>query len=450
MGDVNVRFGSYEAALTYLYSFYRQVPSAVPSNFAVQAALRMLGVSNTPKSNRIMHVTGTNGKGSTAAYLELFLQSMGHETVTLTSPHINSVRERIRLNGAPLRKELFVELLEMTYSILEHLRGTELHPAPTTVITILALLLHEKLSSQCFGIYEVGVGGTHDSTNVFEHALVGLTRVTDDHIDHFDGSIENLLLEKLGLCRPGGTLIHQIQEPSLHKTLNWYCSKHDIDHISVTKAAAHRVRECLDDKVLPGEWQLDNASLAYEMFKRMEPTSPSLQAVSKCIGERSVNHPGRLQSRIIDERHVILDGAHNVPAFRCILHYLENKLIHNDNCVAILGFSENKRWKKMIELIVNSNRFTTFLFTQSTRPRGIPPNDLAAYASTITTCSVMTMANLRTSLGWVLENTSGTIVISGSLLLVGDLDKALHALGLADWADPLEEIDPQQPWMHEL
>lgn len=442
-----LKLTSYEAALDYLYSFHRPMLPPDPRGPIVQALLKRLGVHQTQKSPRIAHITGTNGKGSVCAYLELFLRCADHQTVVLTSPHINSVRERIRFNGTPLSKQVFIELLEQAAPALEFGRGTDLHPAPTTIITILALILQERLDRKCFGIYEVGSGGEHDSTNVFDRALVGLTKVGDDHVEQFGGSLITLLVEKLGLCRPGGLLVHQEQDESLQPILERYCHE---SRVTVDKANACRVGIALSGALLPGAWQLENASLAYEMFRRMEPTSPSLETLNQFIGHQRAIHPGRLESRIVQARNVTLDGAHNLPAMRCVLHHFRNEQRGENDCTAILGFSTEKRWRDMVEQIVKSGVFSTLVLTRSTRPRGVEPQALAEYASALTKVPVLAMPSLRAALEWTLASTCGQIVLSGSLLLVGDFDKALHALGLHKWAVPFEHIDPPQPWMHAL
>jgi dihydrofolate synthase/folylpolyglutamate synthase len=446
-----IKLLSYEVALDYLYSFHRPALPADPRGPIAQALLHRLGVRQTQQSRRVGHITGTNGKGSTCTYLELYLRSAGHHTVALTSPHNNSVRERIRLNGDSISKQLFVELLEEASPALEFGRGTHLHPAPTTIIAMLAVILQEKLGCDTYGIYEVGSGGTHDSTNVFESAVVGLTRVGEDHVDQFGGSIESVLLEKLGLCRSGGNLVHQQQNESLVGLLATHCERHHISRSGVTKFDVEQVGSLLAASLLPGPWQAENAALAYRMLMLLAPDFGGLSQLRQCVNGQRAVHPGRLERRAVGNRTVLLDGAHNSPAFRCLLDYLATEHgFKQGNLTAILGFATSKRWTELIDQASASGLFSTFVFSRSTRPRGVDPSVLAAYARSVSAVEVLEAPSLRPALEWTLERAHSPIIVFGSLLLVGDFDKALHGLGLHQWAVHPDNIDPPQPWMHSL
>lgn len=450
--DMPVHISSYEAALEYLYGFHRPDPPAAPRGPTTQRLLKDLGVRRTQQSARIGHVTGTNGKGSTCAYLELFLHSSGRRTVALTSPHNNSVRERIRLDGQVISKAMFVELMQQAALVLEGVRDTPLHPRPTTVITVLAMLLHEHAGPEVYGVYEVGAGGEHDSTNVFASAVVGLTTVGDDHLEQFGGSLEGVLLEKLALCRSGGALFYQPQSESLQQMLETYCVQQRVIARPIRASDVAQANEALRPTLLPGPWQAENAALAYQMFNCLEPGGPEIELLGQRATTRRIVHPGRAERRFIGERRLLLDGAHNEPAFECLLNYLATDAVKYElgRLTAIVGVSRSKKWKNLIDRACASGLFAIIVFTRSTRPRGVEPLELATYASSVHGTRVVQAQNLRHALGWALEKTSESIAIFGSLLLVGDYDKALHALGLHEWAVPAEDIDPEQPWMHTL
>jgi dihydrofolate synthase / folylpolyglutamate synthase len=447
---MSTRFSSYESALAFLYGFRRTNLPTTPAAPTSQRLLGLLGINRTQHLTRIGHVTGTNGKGSTCAYLEKFLLSGGNRTIALTSPHNNSVRERIRLDGRAISKAMFTELIGEAAPALESLRGTSLHPRPTTIMSVLAMLLHEREGSTIYGIYEVGMGGGGDSTNVFSNAVVGLTAVGEDHLEAFGGSLKGVLLEKLALCRFAGVLAYQAQSESLNPVLEAYCEQRQVTLKPVVAMDITQANEALLELLLPGPWQAENAALAYQMLSLLDPATPSIQLLGIRAKTYRIVHPGRAEYRFIGERRLLLDGAHNEPAFERLLSYLASN-VHTRipvKSTAIVGFSTSKKWTNMVDGICRSGLFSTIVFTRSTRLSGVEPSKLVAYATVLQEdIQILQEENLRHALAWALERTSGVIVIFGSLHLLGDYDKALHALGLHQWAISEDEIDPQQPWM---
>lgn len=412
-------------------------------------AAALLGIAKPQSSGNVACVTGTNGKGSTCAYLEALLRAQGRQTVVLTSPHTNSLRERIRLNGETVGKEEFMGLLRAASPVLEQLRGSPDQLSPTMVVVLLALLAHQRLGSDACGIYEVGAGGKRDATNVFENAVVALTEVGHDHVKDFGGSLLTLIEEKLGLLRPRGRLVYVAQRTELEAAV--------VRTVSEMRVLAERIGS--DDLQAAGSWltalvaegvgQMSNALLAYRVCELLLGVSADPAA----LVERARSHmhlpPGRFERRLIDGRHFLLDGAHNVPAVSGLMGTLSRSDTWRD-CVGILGFSRDKEWQLMLAEVARAGVFSVLIVTRSIRPRGADPEIIrdCAAALGIRCVSADNLADALRRLSHIQPTVP--VVIFGSLLLLSDFDRSLHAIGSGKWARPWDDIDPWQPWMAPL
>jgi folylpolyglutamate synthase/dihydropteroate synthase len=308
------------------------------------------------------------------------------------------------------------------------------------IITLMALMLHAHLGEDCFGIYEVGMGGRYDSTNVFTRSTVGLCTISEDHLEEFGGSLVALAQEKVALCSAGSTLFSQVQvEPAL-AVIEEYCRRQGIQRHTVSMVSEFRVRYCLPT------WFLSNMALAWNLATHLCPERESKDVPPDLFAKRL---PRRFEERDIYGRSFLLDGAHNQRAVEALLAHLNNeKSSRPKSMVAIVGFSVSKNWMPLLRQIVLSPLFKEIAFTQATRPRGVEPNHLVDEASDTYRCRGF--ASLKSTLDWAFNSEHRQFVIFGSLLLAADFDKALHALGLGHFAVDAEEIDPQQPWMHPL
>ncbi|HLE57986.1 MAG TPA: cyanophycin synthetase, partial [Rhodothermia bacterium] len=352
----------------------------------------------------------------------------------LTSPHVYSVRERIRLNGVALTWERLGAVLERIIPCLEQMRGSEWHPHPTDIWTWVALALHASTSTT-HGVYEVSKGGGSDVINVFSRGVVGLTNIGHDHLEEFGDSQESLLQEKLGLCSTGDTLCYNPLEDRLERQLANYCRDRTISAIRIPETVSTSIPHHRFDHE-----HIANVELARGIVERI--------GVDPARMGRAV--PGlicRIQPRVVEGRRFILDGAHNPEAMKRIVSRFE--IGAKRRRVVVFGVQDRKDWRALTQLLSRIPGLKTMICVPMTTGDSVDARDLAHGASAYGLRGV-TLPGMLSGLKYVLSRDWDECLVTGSFKLFRDFDLTLHALGYGAWALPVEYIDPPQPWMRPL
>src|SRR5271168_271673 len=210
---------NYEAAVRYLLSLGREL--AAPT----QAAAAKFDLENiTILAERLgrpdraypcAHIAGTNGKGSTAAFIESILRCSGFRTGLNTSPHLEKINERIRVNGEVISDEAFAETFTRIQALNEELLAAgrlRAHPTYFECVTAIAFEYFARARVD-FGVFEVGLGGRLDATNILSPAISVITRVDFDHENFLGHSLAEIASEKAGILKPSVPLILAEQRP---------------------------------------------------------------------------------------------------------------------------------------------------------------------------------------------------------------------------------------------
>ena len=161
-----------------------------------------------------IHVGGTNGKGSTVAFLRSILESAGYRVGTFTSPYFEHFNERISINSQPISDQELIELTNVIKPLADELDGTELGgPTEFEVITAMSLYYFAKMSPVDVVVYEVGLGGRFDSTNVIHPLLSIITSIGLDHTAILGDTYEEIAFEKAGIIKNGVSVITGVKQP---------------------------------------------------------------------------------------------------------------------------------------------------------------------------------------------------------------------------------------------
>src|SRR2546421_12686948 len=199
----------YEASVRYLLSLGREL--AAPT----QAAAAKFDLENiTVLAERLgrpdrayptAHIAGTNGKGSTAAFLESILRHAGFRTGLNTSPHLEKINERIRINGAEISDQAFTETLTCIHVLIEELLAAGKLRAHPTYFECVTAVAFEYFARQRvdFAVFEVGLGGRLDATNILSPLVTIITRIDFDHENFLGHSLDEIAAEKAGILKPG-------------------------------------------------------------------------------------------------------------------------------------------------------------------------------------------------------------------------------------------------------
>src|SRR5258708_2768708 len=216
---------NYESSVRYLLSLGREL--AAPT----QAAAAKFDLENiTILAERLghperaypsVHIAGTNGKGSTAAFLESILRQAGFRTGLNTSPHLEKINERIRVNGAEITDSDFAETLTRIQSLIEELLAAgklRAHPTYFECVTAMAFQYFAQARVE-FGVFEVGLGGRLDATNILTPAITVITHIDFDHENFLGHSLREIAAEKAGILKKGVPVVLAAQRPEAREVI---------------------------------------------------------------------------------------------------------------------------------------------------------------------------------------------------------------------------------------
>ena len=322
-------------------------------------------------SLNVIHVSGTKGKGSVCAFSESILRHAGYKTGFFSSPHLIDVIERIRINGVPVSQETFASFFMETYDLLNSQKTHESDLPPYFFfLNILAfkIFLKEKVD---VAIFEVGLGGTHDSTNVINKPVVcAVTALDFDHQKILGYSIEEIAWNKAGIFKSGAPAftINQKVSGALEKLQE--CAKEKNVHLEVVEN-----NRLFDDILLglDGAHQLENASLAVQICKtwtqRMGFSALKQESLRK--GLETVRWPGRCEKISLGRNLTFyLDGAHTAESLKLCRNWFEAKIttLHKPDCkkVLICTFTSERNDENFLNILNEGFGFDHVLFTPPT------------------------------------------------------------------------------------
>jgi dihydrofolate synthase/folylpolyglutamate synthase len=340
---------NYESSVRYLLSLGREL--AAPT----QAAAAKFDLENiTILAERLgrpdraypsTHIAGTNGKGSTAAFLESILRHAGFRTGLNTSPHLETINERIRINGEEISDEAFAVTFTRIQLLVEELLAAaklRAHPTYFECVTAMAFEYFARQRVE-LGVFEVGLGGRLDATNILSPVVTIITRIDFDHENFLGHSLKEIASEKAGILKPGVPLVLAEQPPEAREVILARAAElgspviepaqvFRVDRESMQEGRVRaRMREADSGKVfeiapsLPGRFQLQNALNAIAAARLLQNRGFRIPDEALTNGIAHTIWPGRLE-KLQSAPDVYLDGAHNPGAARELAHFLEQNL----------------------------------------------------------------------------------------------------------------------------
>src|SRR5437870_8859338 len=216
---------NYEAAVHYLLSLGRELAApthAAATKFDLENITVLAGRLGRPECTYpSVHIAGTNGKGSTAAFLESILRHAGFRTGLNTSPHLERINERIRINGEEISDEIFAETFTRIHVLIEELLAAgklRAHPTYFECVTAMAFEFFARERVE-FAVFEVGLGGRLDATNILVPVVTIITRIDFDHENFLGHSLREIAIEKAGILKPGVPIILADQQPEAREVI---------------------------------------------------------------------------------------------------------------------------------------------------------------------------------------------------------------------------------------
>jgi len=410
----NEEITGYAVALEFLYGL--QIFGA---NFGLANTFRLALLAGQPQAElRFIHVAGTNGKGSTCAMLEAIYRATGLRVGLFTSPHLVSFRERIQVNRQLIPETEVVRLVG-------ELRGLNRENEATLFEFATVMALKYFSEQKCdLVIWETGLGGRLDATNIVTPLASVITNIAFDHQEWLGDTVGKIAAEKAGIIKSNIPVITAADAPEALTVIEKTAREKNAPLKIVTADEVRSRFAAASFPPLPGEHQKINAALALATVEVLQKPIPVADETIRA-GLAGVNWPGRLQ--LISKKNggkILLDGAHNGAAVNALAGTLE-KTCPGSKRTLVLGVLQDKDWRHICDRLAPLAARIVDVPVASRRTASA--GALAAACRTANPAAEIVACR---SLAEALKKTAADdfVVITGSLYLVGE---ALELLGVS-------------------
>lgn len=402
---------SFDIVFNYILKRTGMDYGAGPEGFA-----RLLARLGNPQEKfKIIHVAGTNGKGSVSALIAKTLEAAGYKTGLFVSPHLVSPVERIQINGRAIAKPSFSQAVVDVFQEEED----ELNFFEILTAAALVYFARKKVD---WAVLETGLGGRKDPTNVCTAALSVITSIGLDHTQYLGSSLAQIAREKAGIIKPGVPVISGTINPSVREIIakTAKSKKASLTFVGLGEPfwesspdfkRGYTLLRSPDGTGWPlhalGARQTLNACVVYQVAKTL---GLPLRALKKAFEQ--VELPGRFEIFSRDKNTLILDGAHNPQATELLMDFWR-KTPFAENAALLCGFMQDKDYKKMLAVL--RPYFKTIIVTVPPTPRGAGEEDIR--------CALAKNARIVFEPDWkkalALAAAHETVLCTGSFYLVG-------------------------------
>lgn len=428
---------TYEEAAAYI----EEIPKFTKKHTLEHTKTFLKRLGNPAADRKIVHVAGTNGKGSVCAYLQAILMAEGKRTGFFTSPHLVSVNERIRVDNIQIDNETFLKVFRKVLKIVRQMveDGIE-HPSYFEFLFGMGMTAFAETDVE-YIILETGLGGRLDATNAIDNpALAIITSISLDHTAILGDTIEKIAGEKAGIIKPGVPVFFDGSSKKAAEVIKAKASELGVSCREITKNAyeiqeVHRKyiafsrRSAYDKDVIfqvpmCGCYQAMNAELALEASEYLLAGEEiHMDRWKEALAE--LHWEGRME-RV--GAHITVDGAHNPGAMEAFVESVK-ALDESERGEMVLLFSavSDKKYDQMIEYLCENLDVKAYVVTQIEDERGVPAEELAdvfrRYTDRPVYCKERLEDAVRTAMNE--RGETGEIYCLGSLYLVGMMKKLL-------------------------
>ena len=350
----------------------------------MQRAVDLLG--NPEQTYPIIHVTGTNGKGSTIAFMRELFVAHGKTVGTFTSPHIVSIHDRICINGQPISDTDFIRLADKVKAMEQRLLETQDQLSFFELLTLIALLYFKEQGVDLV-LLEVGIGGLLDTTNVVTGEIAVITSIGLDHQETLGNSLAEIAEQKAGIFKSGKSAVIANLTPEARIV----CQKVAED-LGVTLYQADKEFSFKEEQFssslaelsqlklgLEGAYQEENAALALQsflLFMNQRSEVVNQEAIRRAL--KTTRWAGRLEA--ITE-HIYLDGAHNLPALERLVEFIQRKNQQGCRPQILFGALKRKDYSGMLTYLTENLPDVALYVTSFDYQGSLEEQDFGDYTS---------------------------------------------------------------------
>lgn len=428
---------SYKEAKRYI----EEIPRFAGKNRVEDTARLLLRITEHSLKGKIIHVAGTNGKGSVCAYLRSILMAGGRSVGMFISPHLETMRERISLNGKMISEEEFTEIFVMVKEKVEDWeKEGHSHPSFFEFLFLMAMVHFSKIQPD-YVILETGLGGRLDATNsILNPAVCVITQIGYDHMQYLGDTLTQIAAEKAGIIKENVPVIFADKRVEVTGILTDYARKRKSKTVILRKDHILNVNiknKTIDFSLHTGYYnyvslslntfalyQVENASLAVLAVQELMDEGISPDMVRKGLWDAF--WPGRMEEI---RPGVFLDGAHNEDGIEAFLHTAAM-----DGCVGkrilLFGVVADKCYKKMIQMIEDSGLFAQAAVTVLETDRSASIEELTGIWEQCKGMKCSFHKDAREALEKLFDDKTGedTAYVVGSLYLIGQVKSLMRRM----------------------
>ena len=426
---------TYEEAEAYINSVPKFTSKNKPEN--TMELIRRLG--HPERHMKVIHVAGTNGKGSVCAFLSSMLTEGGKRTGLFTSPHLVKINERFQINNEPVSDEIFLNAYERVMKLVEEMQKDGFyHPAYFELLFAIGMVIFEEAQVE-YLILETGLGGRLDATNIVEKPVVTvITSISLDHTEILGDTIEEIAGEKAGIIKQNIPIVYDGREKRAEKVILKKAEEQNAkavplyeEKLSIQGSTDHSVDYRFDDPFYQGylitvpylaPYQVRNSALALLAMEEIDPQheiglETRLQAI------RDTRWQGRMETVLPG---VIVDGAHNEDGVHEFVRTLR-QVGSSRRIVMLFSAVVEKNYEEMVHTICDTGCIQEVVVTEIHGSRIVPAEELAAVFRKFTSVPVTAVSSIEEAFDTAMEKKGdGLLFCVGSLYLVGEVKKVIE------------------------
>ncbi len=432
-------------------NFLENVPQYVSDNprfsFGIDRARIVLDRLGHPEREmKVIHVAGTNGKGSVCAFLDSCLRKTGARVGLFTSPHLTDIRERIRLDGDLIPVDEFTEIFNYILEEVEKVKEKEpyFNLAYFEYFFLVALIYFKKAGTD-FVILETGLGGLKDATNVVEKPIMSIiTSLGLEHTEVLGNTLEKIAFEKAGIIKNGSLVValkpeeKSVEEVIVKKAKEEgarlvFADKNDLRDVSINGT---NIDFSIENEYyknvsfflsIPAFYEATNALIALTAYIYLRGNLFSKDYELLKEGLKETVWEGRMQA-VLDK--VFIDGAHNPQGVDELIKSAR-AICKGEKASLLFSVVSDKNFDLMIKKICESKVFNNFFVTKIASARSVSENLIKDTFEKYTKKPVIQFNNVNEAFKYALENKEDYLFCAGSLYLIGELEEEINKVRLS-------------------
>ena len=423
-------------------AFIDQLPAFTDGDHLADERFLLEMLGNPQEKLRVVHVAGTNGKGSTCAFLEAIFRKSGKKTGLFTSPHLVNITERFQINREDVSREMFARVCtKVRGAVRQAAQMGRGHLTRSDVLFAVGMEIFVREEAEIV-IMETGLGGRLDCTNIIHRPLICvITSISKDHTAYLGDTIEAIAQEKAGIIKPGVPVVYDAGCEAAAKVIEETAGRQKAEAVPCfpgERRIVARTEKSIDfvldssyydDQLISvpfaAEYQTVNSALAMTAVRVLDPEKKiSDEAAADAVAHTSWN--GRMQ-QIRDG--VFADGAHNEDGIAKLMDTV--RYFAGSHPVSLLFTAlADKDVARMIELLTSGNLFDHIVVTQVEGRRRMEAETLREMFARRCSCPVMAEADLGEAFSLALRKKTdrGILFCAGSLYLVGALQEIIISI----------------------